>query len=146
MLLLISSRLRQHFQALKESVTPSPALRTFLVEAARAFNAGHYFEAHEIIEEGLDEVPSELWDLYIGLIQIAVGYHKASQQLWSGAGRMLQMGLEKITAHPPTAGGVNVEALGARVRADIHLLHNRRLDLEAFTRSPPRLQLRKGGG
>jgi predicted metal-dependent hydrolase len=140
MLLLISSRLRQHFQALKEGVTSRPTPRSLLVEAARAFNAGHYFEAHEILEDGLDGVPTELWELYIGLIQIAVGYHKVSQQLWSGAARMLQIGLEKINLYPPAAGAVNLEALRARVRADIDRLRGKCLDLEAFTRRPPRLQ------
>ena len=140
MLLLISNRLRQHFQALKEGVTSRPTPRSLLVEAARAFNAGHYFEAHEILEDGLDGVPNELWELYIGLIQIAVGYHKVTQQLWHGAARMLQMGLEKITVFPATAGGVNLEALRARIRADIDRLRSCRLDVEAFTRRPPRLQ------
>lgn len=140
MLLLISSGLRQHFQALKRGVTSRPTARSSLVEAARAFNAGHYFEAHEILEDGLDDVPNEVWDLYIGLIQVAVGYHKITQQLWHGAARMLQIGLEKITLYPATAGGLNLEALRARVRADIDCLRSNRLDVEAFTRRPPRLQ------
>jgi predicted metal-dependent hydrolase len=140
MLLLISSALRQHCQALKGGVTSHPTPRSSLVEAARAFNAGRYFEAHEILEDGLDGVPNELWELHIGLIQIAVGYHKVTQQLWSGAARMLQIGLEKISVYPPAAGGVNLEALRVRVRADIEQLRGNRLDVEAFTRCPPRLQ------
>jgi predicted metal-dependent hydrolase len=140
MLLLISSRLRHHFQALKEGVTSRPTPRSLLVEAARAFNTSHYFEAHEILEDGLDGVPNELWDLHIGLIQVAVGYHKVSQRLWSGATRMLQIGLEKISAYPATAGGVNLEALRERVRDDIDRLRSKCFDVEAFTRRPPRLQ------
>jgi len=111
-----------------------------LVEAARAFNAGHYFEAHEILEEGLEGVPNELWELYIGLIQIAVGYHKITQQLWRGAARMLQIGLEKVALYPATAGGLNLEALRVRVRADMELLRSHGFDVEGFTRRPPRLQ------
>ena len=103
-------------------MTPRPAPPTLLIEAARAFNAGHYFEAHEILEDGLDDVPGELWELFIGLIQIAVGYHKVTQQLWTGAAHMLQIGLDKAAVYPPVAPGVNLEPLRQRVRADIETL------------------------
>jgi predicted metal-dependent hydrolase len=115
-------------------------LRATLIEAARAFNNGRYFEAHEVIEEGLDDAPAELWELYVGLIQIAVGYHKVTQQRWSGAAHMLQIGLEKVTAYSPAAGGVNLELLRARVRADIAQLSAGHFDSGAFARQPPRLQ------
>ena len=123
-------------QRLAARAAPTPDI----VAAARAFNAGHYFEAHEILEEGLDAVPDELWNLFIGLIQIAVGYHKATQQLWTGAVRMLQIGLEKVMAYPACAGGVNLEPLRARVRADIDRFSTPNFDREAFTGQPPRLQ------
>jgi predicted metal-dependent hydrolase len=119
----------------------SPALPpALLIDAARAFNAGHYFEAHEILEDGLDDIPTDLWDLFIGLIQVAVGYHKVTQQLWSGATRMLQLGLEKLTAYSPVAGGMNLESLRQRVHSDLTLLGSGRFDGAAFARQPPRLQ------
>lgn len=118
------------------SAVPSPDI----IDAARAFNGGQYFEAHEILEDGLDGVPDELWNLFIGLIQIAVGYHKASQQLWTGATRMLQIGLEKVTPYPTGAGGVNLEPLRVRVQADIAALGTGSFDRQAFEQQPPRLQ------
>ncbi len=57
----------------------SQGLRAVIIAAARQFNAGRYFEAHEILEDGLETVPDELWNLLLGLIQIAVGYHKLMQ-------------------------------------------------------------------
>lgn len=111
-----------------------------IIDAARAFNAGQYFEAHEILEETLDDVPDELWDLFVGLIQIAVGYHKVTQELWSGAAHMLQIGVEKITRYSATAGGVNLEPLRQRVRTDIANLNAGSFDRVAFVRQPPRLQ------
>ena len=43
----------------------------------RCFNAGEFFEAHEVFEDLLDEVEGdERWELLVALIQIAVGYHK----------------------------------------------------------------------
>jgi predicted metal-dependent hydrolase len=111
-----------------------------IIDAARAFNAGEYFEAHEILEDRLDDVPDDLWDLFVGLIQIAVGYHKVTQELWSGARHMLQIGVQKVTRYSATAGGVNLESLRERVRDDIANLNAGSFDREAFVRQPPRLQ------
>ena len=115
-------------------------LQRLLIDAAREFNAGRYFEAHEVLEEALEEVPEYLWDLFVGLIQVAVGYHKATQQLWSGAEHMLQRGLEKVESFPPEAAGFNLEALRQRMRTDIERLRSGRFDVGAFRRHPPRLQ------
>ena len=115
-------------------------LRHLLIEAARAFNAGHYFEAHELLEECLDVVPDELWELFVGLIQIAVGYHKTTQQLWSGSRRMLERGLEKLMGFPAQAAGLNLEVLRQRVRDDIERLRAGDFDAAVCARQPPRLQ------
>jgi predicted metal-dependent hydrolase len=115
-------------------------LYPFLIDAAREFNAGRYFEAHEAIEDGLEQVPDDLWELCIGLIQIAVGYHKTTQQLWHGAAKMLALGLEKVDPFDADAGGLNLEPLRQRVRHDIERLTSRTYDPEAAARNPPRLQ------
>lgn len=119
---------------------PAP-LFTALVDAARAFNRGHYFEAHEILEDALDHVPDEHWELFVGLIQIAVGYHKTAQQLWTGAAAMLERGLEKVKPFPDESGGINLAPLRARARADRDALRAGTFDLGAFTQYPPRLLL-----
>jgi predicted metal-dependent hydrolase len=114
--------------------------RRAIIDAAREFNAGRYFEAHEVIEAGLDSVPDDQWELFTGLIQIAVGYHKTTQQLWSGALRMLDSGLQKTVPFATDAGGINLAALRERVRADIEAIRSGTFDAEAFARQPPRLQ------
>jgi len=116
------------------------ASRDVLVAAAREFNAGRFFEAHEALEEGLDDVPGELWDLFLGLIQVAVGYHKASQRLWSGAARMLSIGLDKLDPFPSDAGGLRLDELRCRARADRDALARGAFDEGEFRRHPPRLQ------
>lgn len=121
-----------------------PLLFHALVDAARAFNAAQFFETHEILEDVLDDVPDELWELFIGLIQIAVGYHKATEALWSGAAAMLERGLEKVAPFPNEAGGVNLEPLRVRARADRDALRAGTFDAVAFARHPPRLQLVRG--
>jgi len=119
-------------------------LREALIEAAREFNHGRYFEAHEALEEALDDVPDAQWNLFLGLIQISVGYHKVTQGLWSGAARMLRIGLEKVDDLPPTFGGVNLGPLRERARADRDALDRRQFDADAFRADPPRLQPRPG--
>lgn len=114
--------------------------RQALIGAAREFNRGRYFEAHEALEEALDAVPDEHWNLYLGLIQVSVGYHKISQGLWSGAARMLRIGLEKVDDLPARFGGVNLAPLRDRARADRDALDRRQFDEVAFRRDPPRLQ------
>ena len=116
------------------------ALHTLCINAAREFNAGRYFEAHEVLEEGLDVVPDDLWKLFVGLIQIAVGYHKLTQQRWSGARHMLEIGLQKVEPFPAAAAGLNLEARRQRARADVEQLRHGRFDVQSFTRHPPRLQ------
>lgn len=115
-------------------------LRAVIIDAAREFNAGRYFEAHEVLEEGLDAVPDEVWSLFIGLIQIAVGYHKVTQQRWSGARRMLEIGLQKIEPFAAHAAGLNLVALRQRVGADLERLRCGDFDAGVFARTPPRLQ------
>ena len=116
--------------------------RDALIAAAREFNHGRYFEAHEELEEALDDVPDEQWNLFLGLIQISVGYHKVTQGLWGGAARMLRIGLEKVDGLPPRFGGVNLEPLRERARRDRDALDRRQFDEAAFREDPPRLQPR----
>ena len=120
--------------------TADGSLRRLVIDAAREFNAGRYFEAHEVIEDGLEDVPDELWDLFVGLIQIAVGYHKITQELLGGAARMLALGLGKVERFPADAAGLNVGALRQRVHADVANLRGGRFDGAAFEGKPPRLQ------
>jgi hypothetical protein len=91
-------------------------------EGVRRFNAGEFFEAHEEFEELLDAVENdERWDLLVALIQVAVGYHKATSG-HPGGPRMLGLGLEKLRAFPPVAAHVDVEALRERVAGDLAAL------------------------
>jgi predicted metal-dependent hydrolase len=118
---------------------PSPFRQT-LIAAAREFNSGRYFEAHEVLEDGLDEVPAPFWDLALGLIQIAVGYHKASQGLRAGAAAMLGRGLDKTKALPDDAAGLNLAALRQRVAADIAALGGGASGPELLRTAPPRIR------
>jgi hypothetical protein len=117
-----------------------PATRPVLLAGAREFNSGRYFEAHEALEEGLEEIDEADWDLGVGLIQIAVGYHKATQKLWSGALLLWQRGLEKLAPLPADAGGLRLEDLRARVRRDVEHVESGDFAAVDLQRDPPRMQ------
>lgn len=110
-----------------------------LLRSIKDFNSGRYFEAHEHLEEALDEVEGDTntWGLFVGLIQIAVGYHK-----WAsghpGSEKMLNLGLEKVTPLPGVCAGVRLEELRRRVRED---LADREKAQERLPSDPPRIML-----
>jgi hypothetical protein len=99
-----------------------PRLPHAFLEGVRRFNAGQYFEAHEVFEELLDAVEADgRWELLVALIQVAVGYHKWASN-HAGGSVMLEKGLAKLRPFADDAGGVAVAALRARVEADLAAL------------------------
>lgn len=115
-------------------------LRRLLLGAARELNAGRYFEAHEALEEHLDDVPDAWWPLFLGLIQVAVGYHKLSSGN-DGAARMLGIGLEKLAPLADDVLGIDLGALRRRATLDRERLerHDVAAALAALASDPPRL-------
>lgn len=55
-----------------------------------AFNAGEYFEAHELFEAAWMAEPGEICDLYRGLLQLAICYYHPTHQNDVGAARSLK--------------------------------------------------------
>jgi len=110
-----------------------------LLRSIKEFNSGHYFEAHEHLEEALDEVEgnADAWELYVGLIQIAVGYHKCASG-YPGGEKMLGLGLEKVSPLPDLCAGVRLKELRTRVRED---LADHAGASERLRREPPRIML-----
>lgn len=111
-----------------------------LLRSIKDFNSGLYFEAHEHLEEALDEVEDNdnTWQLFVGLIRIAVGYHKCASG-YPGGERMLGMGLETVATLPEVCAGVQLEALRQRVRQDLAQLDSLS---ERLGSRPPRITLR----
>jgi predicted metal-dependent hydrolase len=110
-----------------------------LLRAIKDFNSSSYFEAHEHLEEALDDVESdtEAWELFVGLIQIAVGYHKCASG-YPGGEKMLGLGLEKVSSLPQVCAGVRLEELRYRVREDLAASNEVQ---ERLQREPPRITL-----
>ncbi|MBI3798877.1 MAG: DUF309 domain-containing protein [Deltaproteobacteria bacterium] len=110
-----------------------------LLRSIKEFNSGRYFEAHEHLEEALDDVEenADAWELYVGLIQIAVGYHKCASG-YPGGEKMLGLGLEKVASLPDVCAGVRLEELRQRVRLDLAESDSIQ---ERLTTKPPRIML-----
>ena len=88
-------------------MTPPP----LLVEGVRLFNAGRWFEAHEVLEDAWRAEPSELRRLYQGLLQVGVGLHHASRGNLRGALSLLDRGIARLEPFRPRCLGLDVEAL-----------------------------------
>jgi hypothetical protein len=106
--------------------------------AVREYNAGRFFECHEALEELLDETADADWEFVLGLIQVAVGYHKLTSG-HAGGEKLLAMGLAKLAAYAPDHGGLDVAALRAGVAADLARLDEARRRGRAAAPEPPRL-------
>ncbi|HVN88050.1 MAG TPA: DUF309 domain-containing protein [Candidatus Binatia bacterium] len=97
------------------------------------FNAGEFFEAHEVWEAlWLESVGADRLVLQ-GLIQIAAGYHKYEIGVPAGALKLLTTGLQKLGAYGDEACGLVIGKVRAAVAADIERLR------AAGSPCPPRL-------
>jgi hypothetical protein len=74
----------------------SDPLETALEDAALLFDAGLYFEVHELLEPHWQEASGEARETLQGLIQIAVGYQHLANGNIRGAHALLAEGTRRI--------------------------------------------------
>lgn len=87
---------------------PLPALA---IEGLQAFNAGQYFEAHELLETAWREEPRPVRELYRGVLQVAVGYYHIGRQNYVGALKMFARSRIWLAPFPAICQGINLERL-----------------------------------
>ena len=75
---------------------PDPPLDEGLEAAATLFDAGLYFEVHELLEPYWRQAEGRSRDALQGLIQIAVGYQHLANDNLEGAHALLVEGAERI--------------------------------------------------
>lgn len=103
--------------------TPSPvALAGF-----EAFNAGHYWEQHELLEHAWNAEPRPVRELYQGILQVGVALHQIENGKWAGAIKLMRRGLNRLDALPPVCMGVDME----QFRRQAHIVHQALIDLGA---------------
>jgi hypothetical protein len=115
----LRARARSAAQALAASrpaVTGDP-LDAVLADAAVLFDAGLFFEVHELLEPHWRDASADAREALRGLIQIAVGYqHRANGNL-RGARSLLAGGAERVRGG--AIAGYPLAGFAERVRASL---------------------------
>jgi uncharacterized protein len=77
------------------------------------FNAGEYFESHEVIEDLWLETPSEdrRRDLYKGVIQAAAAVYQFERGVLTGARGLYRTSVGYLEGYRPRSLGLDVESL-----------------------------------
>jgi sugar phosphate isomerase/epimerase len=88
-----------------------------VLEGIRLFNAGEYYECHEVIEHEWHAERGEIRRLYQGILQIGVGLHHIRSGNQRGADLLLTDGLAKVSEFLPTALGLDTAGLVAGAQA-----------------------------
>ena len=88
-----------------------------------AFNAGRFFEAHEIWEDLWLETVGPEKVLLQGLVQIAAGYAKVESGIRGGAAKLLARGVELVRTFGVTSLGLALEPFVEGIDADLQRLH-----------------------
>ncbi len=89
--------------------TPEARLNSALEEGVRLYNAGSFFEAHEVLEEVWLEEEGEDKAFLQGLIKLAAAFHHFQKGTYKGMLDLLQAGLEHLRPLRPTHQGVELE-------------------------------------
>jgi predicted metal-dependent hydrolase len=100
---------------------PAPA---GLVEGIRLFNAGEYFECHEVLEDIWRDERDPIRYLYQGILQIGVGLHHLRNSNYRGATLLLRDGIDKTSRFTPACMGVDTRSLCDRAQACLDLLQS----------------------
>jgi predicted metal-dependent hydrolase len=117
-----------------------------LVRGARLFDAGDFFEAHEVWEERWRREPDPTQRICLqGLIQVAAGFHKLLVMGSADAAhRLLTRGLAKLNACPTRVAGAEIALFRAEVDGCARALTAGRFDRAAIPKM--RLEERRDEG
>lgn len=83
------------------------------IEAVRLFNAGEFFESHEVLEELWLETPDEavIRNFYKGFIQCAGALYLLRRGTLGGAKALCQTAVGYLEAYAPDCLGLDVSRL-----------------------------------
>ncbi len=109
-----------------------PRVPWALCAAAALFNAGLFFEVHELLEDRWREAEGDLKTFLQGLVQVAVGLHHHANGNLRGAIALLEEGNAKLAGFGREAHGVELATFRAALAEISHRLRSPRppADLE----------------
>ena len=79
--------------------------------------AGEYFAAHEVLEDGWRAAGAEERDFFQGLVHVAVAWYQAGRRNRVGCERQLEKAERRLTPFAPAHRGLDLDDLLAQVRA-----------------------------
>ena len=89
------------------------------IQGLRLFNAGHYFEAHEAMEDAWNAESGKVRDLYRGILQIAVAYLHVTRGNYNGAVKVHERSQKWLQDWPEVCRGIQVGKLRRDAQAVI---------------------------
>lgn len=111
--------------------------RRLLLHGVAAFNAGRFFEAHEIWEALWNETVGEEKRFVQGLVQLAAGYLKLSSAQYPGALKLLTRACQTLQTYPPVYAGLQISLLSDASLTAIRQLETGRTGTDI---QPPHIQ------
>lgn len=81
------------------------------------FNAGQFYQQHDVFEQQWREEPRPIRQLYQGVLQIGVALHQVEKGNYRGAVKMLRRGLPRLRNLPPVCQTLDVATLRRSARA-----------------------------
>jgi predicted metal-dependent hydrolase len=94
------------------------ARQSFLT-GVELFNRGDFFEAHEAMEEAMDQGDDADWEFFLGLLRAAVANHKLGQGELSSAILHLQAALRFLAPYPDRHQGLKLRELRYALSAQL---------------------------
>lgn len=85
------------------------------LEGLNLFNATHFFEAHEVLEDVWRAAPEPERKFFQGLIQVAVALHHYSTGNRIGCRSLLERARRNLTPYPAGHRGVDLDSLRHQV-------------------------------
>ncbi|MCM2257908.1 MAG: DUF309 domain-containing protein [Vicinamibacteria bacterium] len=100
-----------------EDPTLAPEEQAALLEARRLFEAGLYFECHDVLEEAWAGHRGPARETLQGLIQSAVAFYHLGNGNRSGARSLLARALARLAPYPAHTLGLDIEDLRGQLKA-----------------------------
>jgi hypothetical protein len=94
-------------------------------EAVRQFNAGEYYQQHDLFEALWMKTASPVRDLYRAVLQVGIAYYQIERGNYRGALKILQRSVQWLIILPNECQGIDVKQLredSFRVRAELERL------------------------
>ena len=82
-----------------------------VIEGLELYNAGEYFECHEVLENAWRAEKGPIRELYRGILQVAVGYYHIQRKNYIGARKMFKRCRRWLAPFPDTCQGINLSGL-----------------------------------